>query len=397
MNFINQLDISNLKVDVNKLVAIYCSCLLATYLCSSAVAENKTSNCVEASKKVKEGLILKDGSLSELNSYRTAIEICPEMAEAHHNLGIVLLKQGKEKEAVSSLEKALTFKPDTSTRLALASIYMQQDNPNVAKEQYQKVLDDDPNNLKALQGLGVVYEKLGELVKAAKALEQAKSIDPNATITLYNLGVINAKLSKSDDAISLFKRVSELQVGFEKVNLFLGIEFAKKQLYPEAIQELEKAVLKNPDLVDAHRALGVAHRKNGDLDKAELSLRKALSLGHHDSISRIDLATVLIEKKQEALAESELNSAIASDPNNARAYSVLGWCQIELGKYREAEQSLLKAIQIDPQYADAQNNLGVLYQRQGKNDNAARAYQEALKTNPNLPSAQNNLDRLLGK
>ena len=53
------------------------------------------------------------GQLQEAETiYQQILNIKPDFAEAHNNLGIVLRELGRLDDAVASYEKALTFKPD---------------------------------------------------------------------------------------------------------------------------------------------------------------------------------------------------------------------------------------------------------------------------------------------
>ena len=44
--------------------------------------------------------------------YRRVLELKPDLAEAHNNLGIVFKDQGKLDEAVACYRRALELKPD---------------------------------------------------------------------------------------------------------------------------------------------------------------------------------------------------------------------------------------------------------------------------------------------
>ena len=65
------------------------------------------------------------------------------MAEAYHNLGIVLLKKGNREEANNSFHKAVELKDDPNFRIAVASMAVEDGKLDEAKEQYDKVLQSD--------------------------------------------------------------------------------------------------------------------------------------------------------------------------------------------------------------------------------------------------------------
>ena len=90
--------------------------------------------------------------------------------------------------------------------------------------------------------------------------------------------------------------------------------------------EFETAIRLQPDALPPYVNVALAYNALGQNDKAEASLRRALSL----------------------------------DPTNAAANLNLGMLLAELGKMSEAEQAFRAAFKADPRSAQAAYNLGVL-------------------------------------
>ncbi len=58
-------------------------------------------------------ILISLGNLQDAElSYRKAIEIKPDYAEAHSNLGVLLKELGKSKDAELSYRKAIEIKPN---------------------------------------------------------------------------------------------------------------------------------------------------------------------------------------------------------------------------------------------------------------------------------------------
>ena len=63
--------------------------------------------CDEAARLIKKGTELADGSVEEKESYEEAIALCPSIAEAYYNLGLLELKQGFKQEAEQHFKKSI--------------------------------------------------------------------------------------------------------------------------------------------------------------------------------------------------------------------------------------------------------------------------------------------------
>jgi len=88
---------------------------------------------------------------------------------------------------------------------------------------------------------------------------------------------------------------------------------------------------------------------------------------------------------------------VASYPNNAIAYGILGEAYGHLDLTDDEIASYLRAIKLKPDYADAWYNLGVTYEKSGRTADAITAYGRAIKIKPDYADAWNNLGAAFGK
>jgi tetratricopeptide (TPR) repeat protein len=87
-------------------------------------------------------------------AYQRAIELDPDHADAHVNLGRILHEEGA---------------------------------PAAAEQHYRRALDSDPRHPTAAFNLGVALEDLGRLREAREAYERALELDPENADAHYNL------------------------------------------------------------------------------------------------------------------------------------------------------------------------------------------------------------------
>jgi len=151
----------------------------------------------EEQKKRQEALALFQSGVSlaqadkleeALDAFRKAVELKPDLAEAHINLGLLLYRQGKVDEAEKALLKALELKPEESkTKEALADIYfekakelLQLDKIDEALEKLKLSSGFNPNYPFTNYLLGYAYNQKGMKEEAIKSFEAFLQLEPNA-------------------------------------------------------------------------------------------------------------------------------------------------------------------------------------------------------------------------
>lgn len=93
--------------------------------------------------------------------------------------------------------------------------------------------------------------------------------------------------------------------------------------------------------------------------------------------------------------EMELEKAkslVQEDPENAKAFIILGWAYSRLGMYADAIEAYRNAASLRPDSAGIYNNIGVVYgMDMGMYDRAVAEFQRALRLKPDYDEARYNL------
>ncbi len=154
----------------------------------------------------------KDYPLAERETLR-ALELDPNRAEAHNNLGMIYINQGRLSDAAVQFRKALANLAYPNPEFAannLGSVEYQLGDFAAAVEAYERSLAILPNNPDARFQLGMSYARLGRLAEAEKAFMAALQMRPDVARTRYELGMVFFKLGRRVDAAAQFRRVVEL-------------------------------------------------------------------------------------------------------------------------------------------------------------------------------------------
>jgi len=98
-----------------------------------------------------------------------------------------------------------------TTRLNLASAYLDANLPNDAKIHIIRAIEIDPENPYGYQFLGRVYSQKGEFEQAEMQLRQSLKLDPTLALSWNNLGAALWSLGKKEEALTCFRRAFELR------------------------------------------------------------------------------------------------------------------------------------------------------------------------------------------
>jgi tetratricopeptide (TPR) repeat protein len=110
---------------------------------------------------------------SAIDKFRSSLEMDPGLREASFNLAVTFQKLGLHERASTVLEGLVTREPDNPNYFfALGHAYFHVGDLPEAEAAFLDALEIDSNHLKALFSLATVYEKMGELEKAANRLTE---------------------------------------------------------------------------------------------------------------------------------------------------------------------------------------------------------------------------------
>lgn len=139
--------------------------------------------------------------------------------------------------------------------------------PALAVQRFEQIMAVRPDRARAQGNLGLAYVAVGDLPRAAQEYRSFLARIPDDVEAHNNLGVIWIALGRPRDAMFEFDFALRLQDNpVFRANLALALLDAGE--IDRAVAEAERAVGQQPDLVQGRFALGLAHRRRGDLRRA---------------------------------------------------------------------------------------------------------------------------------
>ncbi len=215
---------------------------------------------------------------------------------------------------------------------------------------YEQLIAMHPGDSAFLGMRGMVAFDQKNYQEAENWLEKAIRLNQNDSRLHNFMGQVMVGLNESIEAERSFARAVMLDPDFFEAWCNLGMALLKSHQLLEAVTAFGKAISLSPDDAGIYLQLVEVHYLLGDLDKAELSARKAQSLGTEAVQAAMWLALVLRAKgKMDESAEAE-SLAKFSAKNAVEISNLLvkfGRVDVLVGNMEQAEYWLSSAMKIN--------------------------------------------------
>ncbi|MEQ8187172.1 MAG: tetratricopeptide repeat protein [Candidatus Eremiobacterota bacterium] len=307
-----------------------------------------------------------------------------------------------------------------------AAEYIQKGNITGALEEYDRAIEEFPDNPLIYQCVGNLYADNGNMEEARINYEKALAIEENLPFTRNNLGLIFAKTGQPEKAIREFKTAIDLCPKEDQFWNNTGNAWAQSGNFKEAIVYIKKAVELNPSGINYKFNLALCLEKDNQFHesikiyedilckepankkslerllsiyKKEKNYEKALEL--LEKILSLNKTAWLLQEKGYFLKELKLfeasyralEEALSLDSSAISNFEILGYSCLkeDINKPDISEQVYKKLVKHEPERKEFYNSLGISLRKQGKLDEAVEIYKKGIEINPSWSEIRQSL------
>lgn len=239
--------------------------------------------------------------------------------------------------------------------------------------------------------LALQHHRAGRLAEAEALYRQVLSAQPENLDALNNLGIALGCQERMRDAAEIFRRVVVLMPAHADSWNNLGITLAADGRFAEAMEAYSRSLALVSNQPEAYNNIGNAYKELGQIEQAEAAYRRALTERPQDTDILRNLGNVLRIQGRSDEAIVLFQRALSVTPDDAKVYNDLSIARSAAGQLDEALVAAQRAVELAPDFADALVNLGNARKDRGEVSQAIDAFRRALAAQPGNAAARDNL------
>jgi len=354
--------------------------------------------------------------------FKNALQVDPTFAEAHYQIGLVLLQKRDFQQALAEFGRAIDQKPEmTKARYQVGTLYaLSQDIPK-ANEQLARIKEQEQNSLQVryLAATIALAEKDPDkaLKELQEALVQAKKENSHDIARLYvEAGAVQAIKKDLRAAEISYREALEIEPGFLPARVALTRLYVAAGNEAKAEEELTIATSADPENEALLHILGDLYSRTRRYDDYEKLYRELLQKKPSSIVAKKRMIEILIVKgnlqqakvytdellkghpddtdgyyfrgrcyladKSYQKASDDLSVVITKAPTFAPGFYYLSMAQSGLNQTRQARNSLLKATELRPSWPAPRLALAEIYLTSGDHELAWQESERILKLSP---------------
>lgn len=215
-------------------------------------------------------------------------EVLPEMddhqqAQIHALIGNTYYAEQEYDKARQEFEQAipgLSPQERTSVQLRLGDAYLQQNQFQKARETYRETLGNlgADGRSQVLLAIARSYDQEDKRQDAIETVKQILEENPEDVQALQLIADLLSREGKEEEAQQYLDQIPEGETLPADMLLNQGIRFYNQQKLDQALKNFERVINQDPDLPDTYYYRGLVHLNRGNSEQAKADFKKLLEL-----------------------------------------------------------------------------------------------------------------------
>jgi Tfp pilus assembly protein PilF len=332
--------------------------------------------------------------------FARAYEIAPDLGIARAQIVVALRLKEPPAAAIhyrnyATLAKESAGGDGPGPRSELGGALLEAGLLREAESELTAAVKLDPSNAETIVQLARVYLARQDIPAAGRLLEAAVSRGLESAPVYALLADVYERSGHLENAIPAMRLAIQRDPESEKYRFAYGLLLTDAYAPAAAVIRLEEALKTFPDSSPLWFALGLAHFKNENNEKAEEAFKHSLELNPKFGSALAYRGMIRVRTGAAAEGIMLYEKALQVDPKITVVHYLLADALLKQpdADLLRVETHLKRAVAADGTFTPARIALGKVFMRTGRWDEAAAEFERAIKFDVNLPDAYYQLGR----
>ena len=285
-----------------------------------------------------------------INAFQRALEIEPQLGVSSVEIAQIFQQKGIYDQAIRHYTQALKTAPSAEVFGALGTLWLLQDEFNQAVNSLQRALTFAPDSATLNQNLlaayhrwGVHYLKTDQLSEAFQCFERGLKRFPFSEILLSDLAATHTSAGEYQKALDIYQRVLQINPEYIAARIGLattlnnwGSQHARNKDWEQALAYYQQSLEYDPACRPALQNLGETLMRvgweqgaNGDMDGAIGTYQKLIAVAPDNAEVHNNLGVIHFKKREYSKAKTYFETALALDASYDEAHANLNYLRRE--------------------------------------------------------------------
>ncbi len=306
--------------------------------------------------------LAKGKTADAIQELETVNNLFPKSPQARYQLALAYLQTTNIDRASVALEQAISLNTNFTEAIVLqARLSLSKGDANAVVNSMLNLIKRQPDAKPAYILLADGYRMLRRPDDALSVLRGLAKSYPEDPQPAFLLGMFLREQEKNTEARGNFEAALSLAPdNLPILYQLIDLDILDKN-FQAPLTRLQAEIQKKPDSAGLKFLEARVYRAQGDLDRAEASLKKTLELDPNFVSAYQLLATTYVSAQKLGKATEQLESLLSNKPRDISSLMLLGTIYEQAKDFEKARDAYEKLLAVNSQFVPALNNLAYLY------------------------------------
>jgi len=236
--------------------------------------------------------------------------------------------------------------------ISISMFYEKIGNKEKAKDILLQLVEKDPRSYHGHKALAQIYEEENDFQVATQEYIRAANIRPNDDKIQYKIATLFDKTGNKDGAVKILQELLKKKPEWEDASLLLGDIFYEQERFKEAVNIYLDALQYHPENYELYYNLGMVYTRLNDFQSAKEYYEKAAELNSLLYHAKYSLGQIALLYNEIEEAEQYFIECLQDEELEEDAYFYLAYIAMLKGEEQKAIEYLNAAVDENPEIYD---------------------------------------------